>query len=313
MDNSPADITVNPSDDFVAASSIAEPESSASDGQTSSTLLSRIGTAKVYLLPDTTSHSATKRKRDSEDGTDEPMSEELSLRRNALFLNGTPISHLPTARIFAYATHFDVQPMGLEWVNDDSCILVFDSRNAAREAFRAFAKMASEDVDVEGFVNAKSIPVTLWPPEERITQSLGKGEGLKGLVRMRWAKIDDVKKKGSREDSCFYKKYGEKAGKEDGMGGARKRRRDDPAGTLQERLDLDNELDEFLAGDDLPDDVRPGANPLLSRLTEDPDSSSQHRSDHRRTRGDAQTSRRRRPPTHQDLDDELDAFLKQKD
>jgi hypothetical protein len=43
------------------------------------------------------------------------------MRANALLLHGTPVSSLPTARIFAYATHFDARPVALEWVNDDTC------------------------------------------------------------------------------------------------------------------------------------------------------------------------------------------------
>ena len=48
-------------------------------------------------------------------------------------------------------------------------------------------------------MTAKSIPVTLWPPEQRINATLGKGEDLKGVIRMRWARRDDVKKKGAEE------------------------------------------------------------------------------------------------------------------
>ncbi|KAG1858248.1 hypothetical protein C8R48DRAFT_266903 [Suillus tomentosus] len=42
-----------------------------------------------------------------------------TLRANALLLTGTPIFHLPIARIFGCVIHFDTYPMGLEWLDDD--------------------------------------------------------------------------------------------------------------------------------------------------------------------------------------------------
>lgn len=107
-------------------------------------------------------------------------------------------------------------------------------------------------------MTAKSIPVTLWPPEHRVNATLGKGEGLKGVIRMRWAKKEDVKKKGAKKQSDFYKKYGHAAGKEIGSERneipQKKRRRDD--GEIDEALrkaQLDDDLDAFLAeGDEEP-------------------------------------------------------------
>ena len=104
--------------------------------------------------------------------------------------------------------------MGLEWINDNTAVFVFASKTAARIAYKCLQKSAVEGSDAEGYITAKSIPVAVWPPEERINQSLGKGEGLKGTVKMRWAKVDDVKKKGAKHDSDFYKKHGSNAGKE---------------------------------------------------------------------------------------------------
>lgn len=253
----------------------------------------------------------------------------LALRANALLLIGTPISHLPTARIFAYATHFDAHPMGLEWLNDNSCILVFESNASARLAQRYLQKSAAEDIDGDGFVTAKPIPITLWPPEERINKSLGKGEGLKGVIRMRWAKDDDVKKKGAKKESEFYKKYGETAGKE-GEGGEapQKRRRREDSTTVNQ---LDADLDAFLGTDrpskmrsdrmhtphepsmDLKDRITAPLRRTRSKLADRlADGRVDNEEDGRKTRG-----RGRRAPrpqkTQQDLDDELDAFLNEKD
>ena len=171
-------------------------------------------------------------------------------------MTGPPIAHLPTARIFAYSTHFDAHPMGLEWVDDNTCVLVFESTKTAREAFNRLLKSASEEPDMEDLITAKPIPIALWPPEERINQTLGKGQGLKGTIRMRWAKADDVKKKGAKNESQFYKRHGRTAGKELFNGRdlppSKRRRRGDDDGKddEQRKAELDDQLDQFLAADD---------------------------------------------------------------
>lgn len=189
---------------------------------------------------------------------------DLAYRPNALLMTGPPIAHLPTARIFAYSTHFDVHPMGLEWVDDNTCVLVFESKKTAREAFSRLQKFASEAPDMDDLITAKPIPIAFWPPEERINQTLGKGQGLKGTIRMRWAKGDDVKKKGAKNESQFYKRHGRTAGKElfDGrdLPPLKRRRRADSQDDERQKAELDQELDQFLAEDDeIPtnEDVEP--------------------------------------------------------
>ncbi|THV00577.1 hypothetical protein K435DRAFT_657011 [Dendrothele bispora CBS 962.96] len=237
-------------------------------------LASRIGNAKVYLLSESSVARVAKRKRD---GDEEPMEEEMSEdvemgEGNALFLTGTPVSHLPTARIFAYATHFEARPLGLEWVDDTTCVLVFDSTAAARAGLERLCRSSEEEVDMEGCVTAKSIPVTLWPPEERINKSLGKGEGLKGELRIRWARHDDVKKKGAKKNSEFYRKHGNMAGKETVNGrdlpNAMKRRRVNDDWKTKERLD-----------DDL-DQIRADAEQLDEEPADTPSPPSKMRSDY---------------------------------
>lgn len=280
-----------------------------------------------------------RKRTEGDDDNDVDMEEETTtLRANALLLTGTPISHLPTARIFAYVTHFDTHPIGLEWLDDNSCILVYESTASARTAHRHLQKSATEDMDVEGFITAKPIPITLWPPEERINKSLGKGQGLKGVIRMRWAKVDDVKKKGARKESNFYKKYGETAGKEDEGGEAsqKRRRRDDSA----VRIQLDDDLDAFLGADrpsKMCSDLVDGSHKTVERSSAPNSSDLKNRISAplpRRARGhfadrlvgssiDTEEDRRKvrgrgrrivRPrKTQQDLDDELDAFLNEKE
>ena len=177
-------------------------------------------------------------------------------RENAILLHGTPISHLPTSNIFAYATHFDAHPLGLEWIDDTTCVLVFDSKADARTGFRALQKSLAEEPALDdGTVTAKPIPVPIWPAEDRINATLKKTEGLKGILRMRWARVEDVKKKGAKKESEFYKKYGHNAGKtfEEGPPPPKRRRPQDPAADAVTRAQLDEELDSFLAeGEEAP-------------------------------------------------------------
>jgi Nuclear cap-binding protein subunit 3 len=189
---------------------------------------------------------------------------DTTYRPNALLLQGPPISHLPTSRLFAYATHFDTHPMGLEWVDDNTCVFVFPSKTSARTAHRNLRKASIEEPDASGFITAKPIPITFWPPEERINTSLGKGQGLKGTLRMRWALIDDIKKKGAKRESAFYKKHGRTAGKEvygkdtNNPQPAKRRRRgengtDSDVANMVTKEELDEQLDEFLAEDEEPE------------------------------------------------------------
>ena len=182
------------------------------------------------------------------------LPEGLVYRSNAILLNGAPIAHLPTARIFAYATHFDAHPMGLEWVDDSTCVLVFESKRAARSAFPRLQKSTAEEPDMDEYVTGKPFPMALWPPEERINETLGQGQGLKGSIRMRWAKVEDVKKKGAMKESKFYQKHGSSAGKELFEGRdlppTKRRRRDQYEDDEISKAQLDDELDQFLAEDD---------------------------------------------------------------
>lgn len=187
------------------------------------------------------------------------LTPDLGYRANAILLQGTPISHLPTARLFAYAKHFDTTPLGLEWVNDQTCIFVYESKSLARTAFTLLQKSTLEDPDGDEYVTAKPIPIAIWPPETRINETLGVGEGLKGVLKMRWATENDVKKKGAKRESEFYRRHGEGAGKELFNGRdlppvKRARHENIPernaADPELERKRLDAELDQFLRESD---------------------------------------------------------------
>ncbi|KAF9268363.1 hypothetical protein L218DRAFT_918925 [Marasmius fiardii PR-910] len=343
-------------------------------------LASRIGKSKVYLLSESSVGKVRPwhRKRGEEekevDITEEmddvDMTEDPTQRSNAILVQGSPISHLPTARLFAYATHFDAHPMGLEWIDDNTCVFVFETKASARSGFQLLQKLADEERDYEGFVTAKPIPMAFWPPEERINKSLGKGDGLKGVIRMRWARLEDVKKKGAKRESEFYRKHGNTAGKElfngrETQDATKRRKTDDPVDLQLQREKLDRELDDFLEEapkdeeiEEPPSKMRSdyiaadgrtllertsamrlrsdilGGGDLASRITTHRTTSplprrarrnledrlwSEERVDNvdgkgRHRRSDTQAGGRARPrKTQQELDDELDAFLKEKE
>ena len=186
-----------------------------------------------------------------------------ALRPNAILLHGPPVAHLPTGRIFDYAAHFDIHPLGLEWVDDNTCVFVFASKAQARSAFLALQKPTttaalSETPPSTELIAARAIPISLWPPEDRIHHSLGVGQGLKETIHMRWARVDDKKKRGAKKDSAFYRKHGQEAGKEsagfgvvpasvtvaaavaeEGSGGGLARRLAPAGDTLEERIAMD--------------------------------------------------------------------------
>lgn len=96
------------------------------------------------------------------------------------------------------------------------------------------------------------------------------GEGLKGVIRMRWATGLDVKKRGAKSRSQFYRKYGKDAGKDEAetgreAGREQKRRRKDRGEINEtlERVQLDQELDDFLKEDS---DAPPTPEPLSARI-----------------------------------------------
>lgn len=188
---------------------------------------------------------------------------------------------------------------------------------------------------------------------------------------MRWATHQDVKKRGAKKESEFYRKYGEKAGKS--LAGDEttevdrdderlpKRRRRGDLEELTQKARLDDELEAFLAEDDVPPEppsppskmrsdyiaadgktllertsvMRARPDTLASRMVAElPRRARSHRDrgrtdDHVRSERRPRTRERRdftdeerrpegrgthRPKkTQQDLDDELDAFLRERD
>ena len=239
-------------------------------------------------------------------------------------------------------------PLGLEWVDDTTCVILFASSVAATTAFSLLQRTGSEKPDECGFVQAKSIPMAFWPPKERIDASLGMGEGLKGALFLRWAEVTDVKQRGARSRSEFYRKHG----------GGEERREEGQEAKRRKQEELDEELDAFLREESPDETSRPASPPskmrsdyiaerkgrersLLDRTSqmrayirdeEDSDSWKKNletritspremgragdgvRGPHRRTAEGDMRSRHGRPrKSQQELDDELDAFLNERE
>lgn len=266
-------------DDTIPYEEQVAPATDNDGNDTSNSLLGRIARNKVYLLSESAAPRASKRKHGEEqvpsEVEEDAMNEDPSLRHNALLLTGLPIAHLPTARLFAYATNFDAHPLGLEWVNDTTCVLVFDSQRDAHDAWAKLARSPNAAPDGEGFHEAQRVPRTFWPAKVLISSSVrpvaeagedgttGENEGgeLAAPIRMRYARLDDVKKRGAAKESRFYAKHGNTAGKEvynpatgrvevpheveDGLG--RKRRKVEEGRQSSTAKDLDDDLDAFLA------------------------------------------------------------------
>ncbi|KIY69119.1 hypothetical protein CYLTODRAFT_442911 [Cylindrobasidium torrendii FP15055 ss-10] len=322
-------------------------------------LKDRIGQTKMYLLEDEAiwgkGKSNNKRKREDDDDDEGDNAERekepsvrarspspTSIRRNALLLSGPPIRSLSTSLLFGYATAYNVRPLGIEWVNDETALYVFEKEADAREAWAALTAAdepvpfdVEEDTLEDVWASAQPLPLELVPPKERIARTLAlvpDEEPENRGMKIRWARGGDVKKRGAGWESEFYRKrkrVGERPRRDDEQCGRR--------GATQE--DLDRELDAFRSGKDEP-------NALETRLTDSPREGARSRDreytrDRKRTRtsrvdefgresredgsrqrhgdsgrrsgrrgGDGGRKERRPHKSAADLDNELEAFLK---
>ncbi|PWZ03687.1 hypothetical protein BCV70DRAFT_184824 [Testicularia cyperi] len=61
-----------------------------------------------------------------------PVEGGSDIRLDTLLIEGQPITQLSTSRLFAYVTHYGAQPLGLEWIDDQRCKIVFADERSAR-------------------------------------------------------------------------------------------------------------------------------------------------------------------------------------
>lgn len=247
-----------------------------------------------------------------------------SLRPNAILLQGMSISNLPTSNIFAYVGHYDVKPIGLEWVDDTTCVLVFETKRAAVASYAFLLKEGEEQPDVFGLNAAQPIPPGISPPksESGDGEAVASRSDLFGEVRMRWATKDDVKQKGAKGQSRFYQRHGEMAGK-DGRGffdnppskRKRKEKAEDRGAKLSQKLQF------FVAGSAQPvskmrsDNMEEGRSAVVVELadSEGRQGPSYERRSSGRRQGRREGGNYRPRKSQQELDDELDAFTQRRD
>ncbi|KAJ1033905.1 hypothetical protein NDA16_000113 [Ustilago loliicola] len=69
------------------------------------------------------------------------------IRLDTLLIEGLPITQLSTSRLFAYLTHYGAQPLGLEWIDDQRCKIVFADKRSARLALEYLCPSPSSTTD----------------------------------------------------------------------------------------------------------------------------------------------------------------------
>ncbi|TKY89919.1 hypothetical protein EX895_001216 [Sporisorium graminicola] len=83
------------------------------------------------------------------------------IRLETLLIEGLPITQLSTSRLFAYLTHFGAQPLGLEWIDDQRCKVVFADERSARlglEYLLPAPATAAADDEMQPVDNATPLP-----------------------------------------------------------------------------------------------------------------------------------------------------------
>ncbi|KZT51264.1 hypothetical protein CALCODRAFT_503750 [Calocera cornea HHB12733] len=255
------------------------------------------------------------------------MDLELGYRQNALLLQGEPISHLPTDQVFAYVTSYAPVPIGLEWVDDTTCVVLFSSSTVARAARRFLLADSPAEGDPMPdpleLLPAKLVLEEAWPEKARVAEADDIRTALQGQVFVRQAKLNDVKQRDARERSRFYSTYGTRAGKE-GYGERKRRREDDEEEMAPEkRRALDDELDAYLADEPSERDRRKRAGldeQLDAYLVSDnlPNGYSESNGERRiprprRERRDPPTREERAARRQQALDAQLDDYVEKDD
>ena len=91
-----------------------------------------------------------------------PIGGGQDIRYAVLHLSGPPITQCSTSRLFAFITHYGAQPLGLEWVNDSSCNVVFSNASAARLAIEYLCPA----------VNTRDAPFIALPNDEELEEAV---------------------------------------------------------------------------------------------------------------------------------------------
>lgn len=113
-----------------------------------------------------------------------PIGGGQDVRYSVLHLSGPPVTQCSTSRLFAYVTHYGAQPLGLEWVNDSSCNIVFSDSSAARLAIEYLCPAVSTS-------HAPLIPL---PNDQQLDEAVWKKKQLddpnnKETLDLEWDKV----------------------------------------------------------------------------------------------------------------------------
>ncbi|CAE6505167.1 unnamed protein product [Rhizoctonia solani] len=233
-------------------------------------------------------------------------------RPDALLLHGEPISKLSTEKIFEYvATYCDQPPTGLEWIDDRTTVIIFESPDVAKSSITALAKQSADETN--SLVAAHPVPKKMWPPEAQLDHNLSRGTALSGVMRVRWARFGDRKLKDARKRSEWYTRTKRPRGGGDDLDAEldemQKRREagDDGDWEKERAAALDRELDALAARKDGEEDTMEveSASRLQSRLGPKKD---RPIAPLPRRRGRAREEKPKQ--SQEDLDAELEAFMK---
>lgn len=148
-----------------------------------------------------------------------PPSDDPTIRLNALYLEGSPLTELPTERVFTYVTSFSTSlPLGIEWISDDRLCVVFPSQSSASVALSSLLLNPAREVleDPRGLVDqtadSQVVSTSLWPVELRPgparlrIDEMGEGKDdavMRGRMGIRWAKTTDKKAERVRRSTFF--------------------------------------------------------------------------------------------------------------
>lgn len=171
-----------------------------------------------------------------------------------------PISKLSTEKIFEYVAMYCDEPptsmplvlsysptsahlrtSGLEWVDDRSTVIIFDSLKVAQSSLMALAKSLKDDptASADSLIIAHPVPKKMWPPEAQLDHNLSRGTALSGVMRVRWARFGDRKLRDARKRSEWYQVQ------KDSRGRNKRSRGEDGEERWEKGMDLDAELDEM--------------------------------------------------------------------
>ncbi|KAH7343351.1 hypothetical protein B0J17DRAFT_713533 [Rhizoctonia solani] len=287
------------------------------DGEKAPSSQLRVYTLEEYAPVLTGRLGKRKRQLDTVEEDDEREDpEDDKLRPDALLLHGEPITKLSTEKIFEYvATYCDKPPISLEWIDDRTTVIVFESSAVTKSSYAGLAKQSTDET--ESLVAAHPVPKKMWPPEAQLDHNLSRGTALSGVMHVRWARFGDRKLKGARKRSEWYSAQRNKRPRGGGedldaeLDEMQRRREagDDVDPEKERAAALDRELDVLAARKDGDESMEvESVSRLQSRLGPKKD---RPIAPLPRKRGRGREVKEERPKqTQEDLDAELEAFMK---